>query len=118
MPVPRRVLPQEIREAQARVARVHSLENPNPEISRLSEVWIRIPLNFDPTAGTSDARVFIYCLFVCYGVDDRRQGVKAMGASTSMILPSASTRLPHQPSGETTRRSAPSYPAFIGNELT
>ena len=44
----------------------------NLEISHLGEVWIQIPLNFDLTASTSDAAIFVYWVFVCCGVDSRQ----------------------------------------------
>ena len=96
----------------------HSPEPPDPQVARPGDVWIQIPLDFDPIAGTPDASV---CrLFVCYSVEGRQwtewEGDERVHSNDPPvgIHPLAS---PAMWDG-TTKRDAQFYLAFTGSEFT
>jgi len=95
----------------------HSPEPPDPQIARPGDVWIQIPLNFDPTS-TPDPSV---CrLFVCYSAEGRQwtewEGDQRVHTNDPPvgIHPLAS---PAMWDG-TTKRDAQFYLAFTGSEFT
>ena len=96
----------------------HSPEPPDPEVARPGDVWIQIPLNFDPTTYTPDASV---CrLFVCYSAQGRQwtewEGDQRVHANDPPvgIHPLASPAI----WDGTTKRDAQFYLAFTGTEFT
>ncbi|KAH9954539.1 hypothetical protein BC827DRAFT_1386764 [Russula dissimulans] len=96
----------------------HSPEPPDPQVARPGDVWIQIPLAFDPTASTPNPSV---CrLFVCYSTEGRQwtewEGDERVHTNDPPvgIHPLAS---PAMWDG-TTKRDAQFYLAFTGSEFT
>jgi hypothetical protein len=96
----------------------HSPEPPDPQVARPGDVWIQIPLDFDPTAGSPDASVSR--LFACYNVEGRQwtewEGDERVHSNDPPvgIHPLAS---PAMWDG-TTKHDAQFYLAFTGSEFT
>lgn len=100
----------------------HSSERPDPEVARPGDVWIQIPLDFDPMAGPPDpATTASLCrLFVCYSPEGRQwtewEGDERVHTDDPPvgIHPLASPAI----WGGTTKRDAQYYLAFTGSEFT
>jgi len=96
----------------------HSPEPPDPEVARPGDVWIQIPLDFDPKADTPHASL---CrLSVCYSAEGRQwtewEGDERVHANDPPvgIHPLVSPAL----WDGTTKREAQFFLAFTGSEFT
>lgn len=99
----------------------HSPEPPDPQVARPGDVWIQIPLDFDPTARSPDADTPSVCrLFVCYSVEGRQwtewEGDERVHTNDPPVglHPLASPAM----WGGTTERDAQFYLAFTGSDFT
>src|SRR5713226_7780502 len=99
----------------------HSPDLPDPEVARPGDVWIQIPLDFDPTARSPDANPASVCrLFVCYSAEGCQwtewEGDERIYTNNPPvgIHPLASPAM----WGGTTERDAQFYLAFTGNDFT
>ncbi|KAI9461877.1 hypothetical protein F5148DRAFT_1214572 [Russula earlei] len=96
----------------------HSPEPPDPQVARPGDVWIQIPLNFDPTAGTPDPSV---CrLFVCYSAEGRQWTEWEGDERVHSNVPPVGIHPLVSPAlwDGTTKRDAQFYLAFTGSEFT
>jgi hypothetical protein len=99
----------------------HSPEPPDPEVARPGDVWIQVPLDFDPTARSPDTDVVSLCrLFVCYSAEGRQwtewEGDQRVHTNDPPVgvHPLASPAM----WGGTTERNAQFYLAFTGSDFT
>ena len=100
----------------------HSSEPPDPDVARPGDVWIQIPLDFDPTAATPDAAppAHLCRLFVCYSVEGRQWSEWEGDERVHTDDPPVGVHPLASPSmwGGTTKRDAQFYLAFTGSEFT
>lgn len=99
----------------------HSPEPPDPDVARPGDVWMQIPLDFDPTARSPDADIPSVCrLFVCYSAEGRQwtewEGDERVHTNDPPVgvHPLASPAM----WGGTTERDAQFYLAFTGRDFT
>ncbi len=101
----------------------HSPEPPDPEVARPGDVWIQIPLNFDPTARSPDVNAFsasVCRLFVCYNVEGRQWAEWEGDERVHTNDPPVGVHPLASPSmwGGTTERDAQFYLTFTGSDFT
>ena len=99
----------------------HSPEPPDPEVARPGDVWIQIPLDFDPTARSPDADAASLCrLFVCYSAEGRQWTEWEGDERIHTNDPSVGVHPLASPAmwGGTTERDAQFYLAFTGSDFT
>ena len=99
----------------------HSPEPPDSEVARPGDVWIQIPLDFDPTTCSPDPDTASVCrLFVCYSAEGRQwtewEGDHRVHTNDPPVgvHPLASPAM----WGGTTERNAQFYLAFTGSDFT
>ena len=96
----------------------HSPEPPDPEVARPGDVWIQIPLDFDPAAHPDAASV---CrLFVCYSVEGRQWSEWEGDQRVHTNDPPVGVHPLASPAmwGGTTERDAQFYLTFTGSDFT
>ncbi|KAI0295604.1 hypothetical protein B0F90DRAFT_1144802 [Multifurca ochricompacta] len=97
----------------------HSPDPPDPEVARPGDVWIQVPLDFDPPT-TTTADPSLCRLFVCYSQEGRLwtewEGDERIHSNDPPVgmHPFASPAL----WGGTTKRDEQFYLAFTGSEFT
>lgn len=96
----------------------HSPDPPDSEVARPGDVWIQMPLNFDPAASTPHASV---CrLFVCYSAEGRQWTEWEGDERVHINDPPVGIHPLVSPAmwNGTTKREAQFYLAFTGSEFT
>ena len=99
----------------------HSPEPPDHEVARPGDVWIQIPLDFDPMARSPDADIASVCrLFVCYSVEGHQWTEWEGDERVHTNDPSVGIHPLASPAmwGGTTERDAQFYLAFTGSDFT